>query len=211
MSLPSEAQQLAALEEAILARASELAAQIQAKAARQRDEILRTTNERIRRMEERETHAAKANAERLYRRRVQASELQLQGRLEELRWQLVLEQEQQLRGRFLAFRSERSAYRTWLGQLLEQGLGLMPDTGLLVELNEDDLHWLRPLWPELQSSIRGGGRLMLAERPCGGSGGLLLSDESGHTRLDNRFEGLVLRRREALLRTLQLHLFQAQP
>lgn len=207
----TEEQQLAALEEAILARARSLADEIGAKAARQRDELLRTANERINLMEQREILAAKANAERLFRRQVQASELQLQQRLEELRWHLVLEQEQQLGVRFRQFCNERDAYLAWLKQLLIQGLEHLPGAGVVVEVNEEDLHWLQPLWHDLQSALKDGERLQLATRPCRGSGGLLLTDAEGRTRLDNRFEGLLARQRETIVRTLQQHLFLNLP
>lgn len=207
----TEEQQLAALEEAILARARSLANEIGAKAARQRDEILRTANEGIALMEQRETLSAKANAERLFRRQVQASELKLQQRLEELRWHLVLEQEQRLKARFRKFCDARDTYLDWLRDLLKQGLERLPGTRLLIEVNEADLHWLRPLWHDLQSALKDGERLQLATRPCHGSGGLLLTDAEGRTRLDNRFEGLLARQHETIVRTLQQHLFLNSP
>jgi hypothetical protein len=56
---------------------------------RQRDIILRDAAERLHLAEEREVLVAKAEAERHFRRVTQASELKMQGRLDQLRWEMV--------------------------------------------------------------------------------------------------------------------------
>ena len=89
MNQSGQDKQLAALEQAIMARAAHLAGEFQEKAERQRDHILRDAAERLHNAEEREVMVAKAEAERLFRRVTQASELKLQGRLDQLRWELV--------------------------------------------------------------------------------------------------------------------------
>lgn len=81
--------QLQSLEQAIMARAKELAQEFSDKAKRQRDNILRDTAERLHLAEEREVLVSKAEAERHFRRVTQASELKMQSRLDQLRWEMV--------------------------------------------------------------------------------------------------------------------------
>ncbi|MCB1831331.1 MAG: ATPase, partial [Gammaproteobacteria bacterium] len=83
--------QVEELEQAILAQANRLASEYRERAERSRDNILREAGERLHLREEREVLLAKAKAERAYRRRVQANELQLRKEMDHLRWNLVEE------------------------------------------------------------------------------------------------------------------------
>ena len=82
-------QQVENLEKALLERATHLARNYIQRAEQQRDEIEREANERLRIREEREVLAARAEADRLYQQRVQASELRLQAKLDETRWDMI--------------------------------------------------------------------------------------------------------------------------
>ncbi|MDJ0890950.1 MAG: V-type ATP synthase subunit E, partial [Gammaproteobacteria bacterium] len=81
--------QVAALESAILDRARNLADEHVEQAARARERIMDDSAERLRLLEEKEILAAKARAEREFRRKVQASEIRMQADLDRLRWNLV--------------------------------------------------------------------------------------------------------------------------
>ena len=81
--------QVTELESAILQRANRLAAEFKQRAERSRDNILREASDRLRLREEREILAAKTQAERSYRQRVQAAEIKHQEELDRLRWDLV--------------------------------------------------------------------------------------------------------------------------
>ncbi len=84
-----EEKQAQALEDAIMTRARELAQELEDKVKRQRDTILRDSAERLHLAEEREVLISKAEADRHFRRVTQASELKMQGRLDQLRWEMV--------------------------------------------------------------------------------------------------------------------------
>ena len=101
--------QLRSLEQAIMARAGELAQEFTDKASRQRDSILRDTAERLHIAEEREVLVAKADAERHFRRVTQASELKMPARLDQLRWEMVQTVQARLAERIRSLNSDRDS------------------------------------------------------------------------------------------------------
>ena len=147
MSQSGANRQLEALEQAIMARAENLAQEFQDKADRQRDHILRDAAERLHNAEEREVLAAKAEAERLFRRVTQASELRLQGRLDQLRWELVQTIQGRLKERMQSLRLDRPTYREWLVQMVREASELLPEGELTAAVNADDLSWIKGEWP----------------------------------------------------------------
>jgi V/A-type H+-transporting ATPase subunit E len=205
MSAP--ANQLAELERAIMARAEELAQEFTDKAQRQRDIILRDAAERLHLAEEREVLIAKAEAERHYRRVTQASELQLQSRLDQLRWEMVKTIESRLVERMQGFREDRAAYRAWLITLLIDSAALLPDGRLVVEAGADDLAWLGAEWDALVSAAAPEREISLAEQPVDGHGGLLIRTEDNSAQVDNRFEGRLTRLAAETQRMILRYLF----
>ena len=77
------------LESALLERAKALAAEYLAQAESERHRIVAEANDRLQLREEHEILAAKAAAERAFRRRMQAAEIKEQEELDRLRWSLV--------------------------------------------------------------------------------------------------------------------------
>lgn len=204
----NEEQQIKGLEKAILDRANGLANELQTKAAHQRDGILRNASERLHLTEQREVLLAKATADRIQRRRVQAGELRLQGRLEQLRWQLVREVEQRLPARLEALRADRAAYLDWLACLIQEAVALIPEGELVAEVNAEDLAWLPEHWAALCARAAPGRALSLDPRPGSGAGGVLLRGSDNRVRLDNRFEGRLARQQRLIRRTIQQQLFR---
>lgn len=201
--------QLASLEEAIMARAQELAQEFHDKASRQRDNILRDAAERLHLAEEREVLVAKAEAERHFRRVTQASELKMQVRLDQLRWELVQTIQSRLAQRMQAMRDDRSAYRGWLVQMVSQAAELLPAGELIAEVNADDLAWLAAEWPALVAEAAPQRKIMLAETPTWGSGGIKVRTSDKRAQVDNRFEGRVARFEAAIQRAILQQLFPA--
>ena len=118
--------QLRSLEQAIMARAGELAQEFTDKASRQRDSILRDTAERLHIAEEREVLVAKADAERHFRRVTQASELKMQARLDQLRWEMVQTVQARLAERIRSLTSDRDSYRQWLATMIADAVERLP-------------------------------------------------------------------------------------
>ena len=121
-----EQNQLEALEQAIRSRAEELAQETIDKANRKRDVILRDAAERLQMAEEREVLITKAEAERHFHRVTQASELKMQSRLDQLRWELVQAVQAQLAQRMQALCDDRKAYRKWLLQMVHDAAAVLP-------------------------------------------------------------------------------------
>lgn len=209
MSQPTANQQLAALEQAIMARAENLAQQFNDKANRQRDHILRDAAERLHIAEEREVLAAKAEAERLFRRVTQASELKLQGRLDQLRWELVQTVQGRLKERMQALCADRPGYRKWLVQMVREAAELLPEGELTAEVNTEDLAWLRDEWPDLVSEAAPGRSIRLADQATWGSGGVRLRTADNRAQVDNRFEGRLSRLEARIQRVILQQLFPA--
>lgn len=201
--------QLAALEKAIMARAEELAQEFHDKAKRQRDTILRDAAERLHLAEEREVLVAKAEAERHFRRVTQASELKLQGRLDQLRWEMVQTVLARLEERMQALTRDRDAYRAWLVAMIRHGTGLLPPGELTAEVNNEDHGWLAPEWAAVVAEAAPGRVIHLAQAPTWGSGGIRLRTLDNRAQVDNRFEGRLRRYEAAIQRAILQQLFPA--
>jgi V/A-type H+-transporting ATPase subunit E len=208
MSLPGQ-NQLQALEHAIMARAEELAQEFHDKARRQRDTILRDAAERLHMAEEREVLMAKAEAERHFRRVTQASELKMQGRLDQLRWELVQTIQARLTERMQALCADRPRYRSWLVDMVRDAAALLPPGDLTAEVNVDDLGWLAGEWPDLVAEAAPERTIQLAQKPTWGSGGLKLRTVDNRAQVDNRFEGRLSRFEAQVQRVILQHLFPA--
>jgi V/A-type H+-transporting ATPase subunit E len=207
MSQTMQNKQLENLEQAIMARAEHLAQEFQDKADRQRDHILRDAAERLHNAEEREVLAAKAEAERLFRRVTQASELKLQGRLDQLRWELVQTVQGRLQERTQALCADHSAYREWLAQMIREAVELLPEGDLSAEVNADDLSWLAAEWSDLVAEAAPGRNIRLAEKPTWGSGGIRLRTVDNRAQVDNRIEGRLARMEAQIQRVILQRLF----
>ncbi|MGB5466938.1 MAG: V-type ATP synthase subunit E family protein [Sedimenticolaceae bacterium] len=201
--------QLEALERAIMARAEELAQGFHDKASRQHDTILRDTAERLKLAEEREVLVAKAEAERHFRRVTQASELKMQARLDQLRWELVQTVEARLAQRMQALRADRPAYRAWLVEMIRDAASVLPAGELTAEVNAEDLYWLAAEWPALVAEATPDRRIALSDKPTWGSGGLKLRSLDNRAQVDNRFEGRLARLEADVQRVILQQLFPA--
>jgi len=198
---------LQALEQAIMTRAHELAQEFHDKAKRQRDNILRDAAERLHLAEEREVLVAKAEAERHFRRVTQASELKMQARLDQLRWELVQTVEGRLAQRMQAMRADRVAYRSWLVEMVRDAAALLPAGELTAEVNAEDHSWLAAEWPALAAEAAPDRRIALADKPTWGSGGLKLRTVDNRAQVDNRFEGRLARFEADVQRVILQQLF----
>ena len=186
--------QVEELEQAILAQANRLASEYRERAERSRDNILREAGERLHLREEREVLLAKAKAERAYRRRVQANELQLRKEMDHLRWNLVEEVRGRLAERMQAMVQERQeAYQTLLQRLLAKGVEAIERDALVAEVSKRELTWLQPIWQEFSKAVTAGKRVELAALPIETLGGIRIRSEDNRIRVDNTFEGRLER------------------
>jgi V/A-type H+-transporting ATPase subunit E len=183
--------QVTELESAILARARRLASEYRERAERSRDNILRDAHERLHLREEREVLVAKAQAERSYLRKVQASELKLHKEMDHLCWNLVEGVKERLSDRIEEFAGAQDEYLRLLQQFLAKGAALIERDDLVVEVSARDLERLQPIWENFSRAAAADKRIRLSTTPITTRGGLLLRSEDNRIRIDNTYEGRV--------------------
>lgn len=204
-----EQNQLEALKQAIRTRAEELAQETIDKANRQRDIILRDAAERLEMAEEREVMITNAAAERHYHRVTQASELKMQSRLDQLRWELVQSVQLRLAERMKALCEDRPSYRAWLVAMVREAAAALPEGDLIAEVNADDLHWLASEWSDLATEAAPQRSIALADQPTMGAGGIKVRTADNRAQVDNRFEGRLSRFEADVQRVILHELFPA--
>ncbi|MBN2886621.1 MAG: ATPase [Chromatiaceae bacterium] len=192
------------LERAILARAERLADEYRERARRSRDSILREASERLRLREAREESLARAQGERLYRQRVQASELKMQAHLDQMRWNLVQAVERRLAERMRAFSKDAARYEPWLDAIIAQSAAQIEHDSLILSANARDQHRLHERWEAVLALAPATQTLELT--PAAGAldtlGGLRLASADGRIRIDQTFEGRLERLRPRLQQTI---------
>jgi len=208
----TEAEQVKALQQAILERARALSEEHVAQAGMSRAKILEDAREKIKLMEQNEMLAAKIAADREYQRLVQASELHCQAELDRNRWGLVQSVMDSLRHRLAGLRGDERRYRKLLAALLEQGAGLLAEPGLVAALNNDDLSRYHDDWQAMvEASCGDSVSIELSPSSCACSGGLILRTRAGDVMIDNSFEGILERREEELQQLIFERLFATLP
>ncbi len=204
---------VAALERALLARAEALAAEYVERARRSRDRILAEKNEHLRLREERAMLAAKAVADRTYRRLVQQAELAFQEELDRLRWQILRDTLDALSERLVQVTQDKGiqdeGYFVLLERFLASAARSIGQDDLVCEVNATDLPPLQEIWKDFARSAAPNQRITLHEVPRTCTGGLLLRTADDRVRVDNTFEGRLARLEEAMERIIQERLFPA--
>ncbi len=194
--------QVQELEQAILARAERLAAELGERASRSRDSILREASERLRLREAREEAIAKSLGERTFRQRVQASELKMQTTLDRLRWNLVQDVERRLADRMRAFMQDEPAYGHWLSALIETAAAEIERDSILVCANPRDHQRLFARWDSIAEHLPEGHSAALEDTPIETLGGVLVLSEDRRIRVDNTFEGRLARLRPRIQQSI---------
>ena len=196
------------LENALFERARKLADEYLARARQTRERMIEEENERLRLREERETLAAEAEAERLYRRRVQAVELQVQGDLDRLRWELVGRTKEAMMQRFADF-TQGPEYPPVLRRLLAEALAAIGDGDLVVQVNAADRERLATDWEGQIGAVAPGVHAVLDEQTGSFLGGVLVRTADDTVRVDNTFEGRMDRFEDRINQAIAEALFAA--
>jgi len=195
------------LEKALLERANRLAREYLARAEQQREDIHRDLRERLHLSEERELLSAREKSERIYQQRIQACELQLQARLDHLRWQQVQQILNELLGQLQQQAENDTEYLTLLGQLLQDAAGVIAAEHLVVQVNSRDQQRLKNVDTQQWQAWLPGKQITLSEQTCDCSGGVLVCDSDNRIRVNNTFEGRIAMLHEQLEQSIMEHLF----
>jgi V/A-type H+/Na+-transporting ATPase subunit E len=202
--------QVLELEQAILARAQQLADQYAGQAQKMRDTILREAEQRLRQREQREEAIARELGERHYRQRVQAAELKLQSNLDRMRWNLVRRVEDRLAERMQALIENEAAYLEHLRALLRVSAEEFESDSITVHCNAEDRERLQAHWAEIEAELPGK-KLRLDAEPIETLGGVLLKSADRRIRVNNTFEGRMARLRLRLQQAILERLLPASP
>jgi V/A-type H+-transporting ATPase subunit E len=194
--------QVKALEAAILERAHRLASEYRQRAERSRDNILRDAHQRLRLREEREVLISKAQADRTYRRIVQANELKLQKEMDHLRWNLVEGVRERLGDLMQSLSNDEARYLPLMSALLGRGAGEIERQELTAEVNARDQERLRPVWEQFSRKAAPDKQIVLSSSPINTLGGVLVRSNDNRIRVDNTFEGRMERLRGSLQQTI---------
>jgi V/A-type H+-transporting ATPase subunit E len=199
------------LEQALLARARDLVREHLEKAASERERILAEVAQRLRLREEREILAAKADAERAFRRRVQAAEIRMQGELDRLRWTLVQTVLGAVRAELVRVADDERAYLPVLAGYLRAAAEHLDGDALVADLNTRDRERFAARWAAFAAEAVPAKRVSLSANAIGASGGLIVRTPENQVRVDNTFEGRIDRLEETVHAAILERLFAAVP
>lgn len=185
--------QVEALEKAILERAQMMADECAHRAEAGRKNILREASERLHLKEEKETLLAKSLADRAYLRKVQADELKLRSKMDQMRWNLVQVVIDRLQERMKTLTQDETRYFDLIKALLKQAAGQIEQDTLEVSVNQEDLRRLKPQWAELTQELAPGKQFQLLETSINTVGGCLVSTPDKRVQIDHTFEGRLSR------------------
>jgi V/A-type H+-transporting ATPase subunit E len=206
--LASESEQVRALQQAILERAQELAAEHVSQGEMTRGKIIEDARDKVKLMEQKELLASRLHADREYQRQVQASELQIQAELDRNRWGLVQSVMDKVSRRLVELRKDDAAYRPVFESLLKNGVASLGRKQLVATLGNDDLSRFHDDWVAIVDACCGDKvEVRLSPEACHCSGGLILASKQGDVMIDNTFEGIISRREEELQQLIFERLF----
>jgi len=199
--------QITQLEKAIYKRAQILADTHLHAARQQCDRILVETNRRLRQQEDREINIAKVAADQAYRRHVQASEIRMQAELDQLRWSLVQSVMNRLEAHLKMLTQQHDKYISLLKQYFKSAAQVLDSQALIVEVNADDYALLSKQWEAFVQETAPDKKCELTVKTRNSIGGLLVRSQDNRVRVDNTFEGLILRLENELYQAITAQLF----
>lgn len=206
----NEPRNLPELEAALIDRARRLATEYVDHGRDGREAILRDERERLRVREERISQEARAHADRLYRRRVQAAELRLHGVIDQQRWELIRGVVKELPERLMALADDAEAYDAFLQAMLRHAADSIDDDTLIAAFNARDRERLEDRWAEFCEQAVSGRKIGLAKDPVDCSGGVRVSSADNEVSVDATFEGRMDRFEDELMQVIAERLFASE-
>lgn len=203
--------QVSQLEQALLRQAEGLAREALKNAEEARIRILRETEERIKQREEQEIHAARVEAERRARRRLQAAETKRAAEFDRLRWVLTQSVIAQVQNALPELVQDMDRYRPVLAGMLAEAARQLPPGDLVAEVNAVDYERLKPGWADFAAAAAPGRKVELGVLPHASVGGLLVRLADNRARVDQTFEARQERLRDQMAQVVMERLFANAP
>ena len=169
--------------------------------------MIEEAQEKLRLSEQREVLEDKEESERFYRRRIQSNELQLKGKLDQLRWNLIQSVIQDLQQELETATQDTEIYTLILQGLLSQGADSIESDHLVAEFNQRDLDLVRDDWAQFSHGIAPDKKIELHHAPHDCSGGVMIRSHDNRIRVDNTYEGRITRFARTLEHVITEHLF----
>lgn len=203
--------QVTQLEQALIRQAETLAREQHQNAEAAKARILNEASERIKLAEDREVLAAKADAERLVRRQIQAAETRLAAELDRLRWALTEATLSSVKLAFQELVDDQGRYLTVLEQWLAAAVRALPEGDLVAEVRGSDQPRLAPVWSDMVARAAPGRKVALATHGLISEGGMRVRLADNRAQLDQTFEARQSRLADELARVVMERLFASTP
>jgi V/A-type H+-transporting ATPase subunit E len=203
--------QFSQLEQALLHQAETLAREHLHNAELARARIRADFEARLKLLTDREVMAAKAEAERLVRQRLQSAETRLAADLDRMRWSLSQAILAEMREALQALVRDETRYHAVLAGLLAAAAAQLPPGDLVVEAAPADIEGLAQAWPILSAEAAPGRRLELAPLAQPTQGGIRVRLADNRAQVDQTFEARQERLVEELARVVMERLFASAP
>jgi V/A-type H+/Na+-transporting ATPase subunit E len=200
----SEMQQAEQLAQAILQRAAALATEHSVHARQTAARLHTESRTRLHYWRERETIAAKHEAERMYRRLVQAGELRMQADLDRMRWHLAHTVMQRLQVELAHFVANSPEYQPFLRELVRVSAAAIERDALIAEVSQRDCD---ALVPHLAKLADGKQIELLPRHDDTWSGGVLMYSQDRRIRIDNTLHGRLQQRHNDIYQAVLAQLF----
>ncbi len=203
--------QVSQLEQALVRQAESLAREHLQNAEAARVRIRNELESRLKLQEEREVLAAKAEAERLVRRRIQAAETRLAADLDRLRWALTESALAQMRDQVRQLTQDTPRYVQVLLQMVAAAAQQLPPGDLVVEVNAADYPRLSPDWAAQAAKLAPGRKAELVAHGQPSEGGVKVRLADNRAQVDQTFGARQERLAEELARVAMERLFASAP
>ena len=186
------------LEKALMQRANDLAHEYMQRAKRSHDHFIEDENERLQLREEKEIMSAKMLADNTYRSRVQSSELEVQKKLDQLRWQLIKSVLSDAKQQINQIKTNKQQYQNLLVEFIKQSITAINNKHLIIEFNQSDYQNIESQWQEIVKQINSEKKIELSKQFHHMSGGIIVYNPNHSIRIDNTFEGRIERMSEII-------------
>ena len=199
--------QVSQLEAALLNQAETQAREQRQTAELAKARILQEAADKLKLAEDREVMAAKAEAERRVRHKVQATQTRLATELDRLRWSLTEATLSEVRLAFQKLVQDENAYMNVLAQWLAVADQELPPGDLLVEVRPADQTALQKHWDVFLSQVKSGRKTEMVVHDKVSEGGICVRLSNNQARMDQTFEARQSRLADELARVVMTHLF----
>lgn len=203
--------QVSQLEAALIRQAETLAREQGQNTETAKARIIKDAAERLKIAEERETLAAKVDAEHIVRREVQVAEARMAGDIDRLRWALTEAALSGVQQAFANLVDDEERYFAVLEAWLASAAGELPAGDLIAEVRSADAPRLSKIWERIVERAAPGRKVELRAHGTSSEGGIRILLADNRAQIDQTFEARRSRLADELAREAMERLFASAP